>query len=356
MLYTAPQIRVLGLLSLTLLVGLGVREWRAGFPDAADRLEGFDREEPLPAGAARAADRDPSRPRIRDRRPRPRRLPPRHRRTPGRCFRWSLSTSIAPTRPSSRGCPASEPGLAQRIVEERERRGRFESPEALRYVLGMGPKKLAAIRRFITVSEWAAARGRAAPAARRGLHRRHRRWRVASAPRAATCSAAAAVLLADRRAREPPASAGGTGAGPGRRGPARGVARRRARPARRALARRALGGTLSIEGRLAEEPVRWTPDRTRLLLDVDALHEGPERRPAAGRVQLTDLRRARPPLGEGQRVLGERPAASTERASGIPAASTTRRISGARASCWSGAAGRPDHPADAGRAAVAGAR
>ena len=49
--------------------------------------------------------------------------------------------------------PGVGPGLAQRIVEERERRGRFDSPEALRYVLGMGPKKLAAIRRFITVSD-----------------------------------------------------------------------------------------------------------------------------------------------------------------------------------------------------------
>jgi len=49
--------------------------------------------------------------------------------------------------------PGVGSGLAQRIVEERERRGRFESPEALRYVLGMGPKKLAAIRRFITVSD-----------------------------------------------------------------------------------------------------------------------------------------------------------------------------------------------------------
>jgi competence protein ComEA len=49
--------------------------------------------------------------------------------------------------------PGVGAGLAQRIVEERERRGRFDSPEALRYVLGMGPKKLAAIRRFITVSD-----------------------------------------------------------------------------------------------------------------------------------------------------------------------------------------------------------
>jgi competence protein ComEA len=44
-------------------------------------------------------------------------------------------------------------GMAARIVAERERRGRFESPDALRAVLGMGPKKLAAIRELITVSE-----------------------------------------------------------------------------------------------------------------------------------------------------------------------------------------------------------
>jgi competence protein ComEA len=49
--------------------------------------------------------------------------------------------------------PGMSPALAQRVVEERERRGRFDSPEALRYVLGMGPKKLAAIRPFITVHD-----------------------------------------------------------------------------------------------------------------------------------------------------------------------------------------------------------
>ena len=34
--YTLPQLRLLILLAFTLLVGLGVREWRAGFPDAAE--------------------------------------------------------------------------------------------------------------------------------------------------------------------------------------------------------------------------------------------------------------------------------------------------------------------------------
>ena len=45
MLYSVPQLRLLILLALTLLVGLGVREWRAGFPEAAERLERFDRDD-----------------------------------------------------------------------------------------------------------------------------------------------------------------------------------------------------------------------------------------------------------------------------------------------------------------------
>ena len=49
--------------------------------------------------------------------------------------------------------PGVGQSLAGRILAERERRGRFESPDALRYVLGMGPKKLAAIRELVIVSE-----------------------------------------------------------------------------------------------------------------------------------------------------------------------------------------------------------
>ena len=156
MLYPGPQLRLLILLALTLLLGLGVREWRAGFPDAAERLERFDREDgaalvpdaaPPASGAASPAP------------PAPRRSGP------------SPPTPSAP-QPAPSPPPPTEPldvnhadaaalarlpgvgsGLAQRIVEERERRGRFDSPEALRYVLGMGPKKLAAIRPFITVRD-----------------------------------------------------------------------------------------------------------------------------------------------------------------------------------------------------------
>jgi competence protein ComEA len=47
--------------------------------------------------------------------------------------------------------PGVSAGLAQRILEERQRRGKFDSPESLRYVMGVGPKKLAALRDLVTV-------------------------------------------------------------------------------------------------------------------------------------------------------------------------------------------------------------
>jgi competence protein ComEC len=67
------------------------------------------------------------------------------------------------------------------------------------------------------------------------------------------------------------------------------------------LARQQLPPTTVIEGRLAEEPVRFAPDRIRLLLDTETYLEGVERRPATGRVQLTIYGEGEP-LGEGQRI------------------------------------------------------
>ncbi|HEV8436666.1 MAG TPA: DNA internalization-related competence protein ComEC/Rec2 [Methylomirabilota bacterium] len=70
------------------------------------------------------------------------------------------------------------------------------------------------------------------------------------------------------------------------------------------IARRALPAVVTIEGRLSEEPIRWTPDRTRLLLDVDAYQDGADRRPVTGRVQLT-IYGETTPLGEDQRIRAE---------------------------------------------------
>jgi len=145
-LYSVPQLRLLILLALTLLVGLGVREWRAGFPDAALRLERFDRDEPAVPLVGETPSSAPSPPRA------PARVTPPPPAAPDPAPPKPLDVNRAAAAELA-ALPGVGPGLAQRIVEERERRGRFDSPEALRYVLGMGPKKLAAIQRFITVSD-----------------------------------------------------------------------------------------------------------------------------------------------------------------------------------------------------------
>ena len=67
------------------------------------------------------------------------------------------------------------------------------------------------------------------------------------------------------------------------------------------IARVAFGPRVSVEGRLAEEPVRWSADRTRLLIDLDGLRDGLDLRTVSGRIQVT-LYGETPPVGEGQRV------------------------------------------------------
>lgn len=159
MTYSRPQLKLLLVLAALFLAGLGAREWRAGFPDAAERLERFDREDPPlpipPAPRARAAPRwaaarpDPPAPARAVQPPRPRATaaPP-----PPVADPRPLDLNHASADEISR-LPGVGPSLARRIVEERDRRGRFESSDSLRGVLGMGPKKLAALREYVTVGE-----------------------------------------------------------------------------------------------------------------------------------------------------------------------------------------------------------
>jgi competence ComEA-like helix-hairpin-helix protein len=157
--YSRPQLKLLLLLAAVFLAGLGVREWRMGFPDAAERLERFDREDPPPpippAPRLRAA------PRWAAARPEPPAptpaVPPPRARAPA-----APLAPIADPRPLDLNRASAEeisrlpgvgPSLARRIVEERDRRGRFESADGLRGILGMGPKKLAALREHVTVGE-----------------------------------------------------------------------------------------------------------------------------------------------------------------------------------------------------------
>ena len=167
-LYSHPQLRLLLVLAGTVLLGLTVREWRAGFPEIADRLERFDREEamtPLPAVpiATTAAPRrsgaradiggeavlaSSARARGEPRASRARAAEPREP-SPASADPRPLDLNLASLEQIAR-LPGVGPGLARRILDERERRGRFDSPEALRGILGLGPKKLAALRDLVT--------------------------------------------------------------------------------------------------------------------------------------------------------------------------------------------------------------
>src|SRR2546427_3716472 len=66
------------------------------------------------------------------------------------------------------------------------------------------------------------------------------------------------------------------------------------------IARLELPRIARVDGRLAAEPVRWAPDRLRLLLDV----EGADGLPRSGRIQAT-VYGVPPPLSEGQRLAAE---------------------------------------------------
>jgi competence protein ComEA len=157
--YARPQLKLLLVLAAVFLLGLGVREWRAGFPDAADRLERFDREDPPPP--IPPAPRPRAAPRWATGRPEPAARTPAAEPSRARApavppapvtDARPLDLNHASANEISR-LPGVGPSLARRIVEERDRRGRFESPDGLRGILGMGPKKLAALLPHVTVGE-----------------------------------------------------------------------------------------------------------------------------------------------------------------------------------------------------------
>ena len=157
--YSRPQLKLLLLLAAVFLVGLGVREWRADFPDATERLERFDHEDPPPpippAPRPRAAARwSPARveaapPARAPQAPRPGVTPPL---APAPVDPRPLDINHATVEQIAR-LPGVGPSLARRIVDERDRVGRFDSPDGLRGILGLGRKKLAALREYVTVPE-----------------------------------------------------------------------------------------------------------------------------------------------------------------------------------------------------------
>jgi len=175
--YERRELWLLIAVAAVFLVGLGVREWRAGFPAVAERIERFDRDEPIeplpptppreprpPRRSARRADagEEAARPEPGGRRTgasradRPSAAAPSAVAPPATPDPRPLDLNAASLEQIAR-LPGVGASLARRIVEERDRRGRFESPEALRGVVGLGPKKLAALRELVTVAEAQAA-------------------------------------------------------------------------------------------------------------------------------------------------------------------------------------------------------
>jgi len=132
--YRRRELWLLLLLAATVGVGLAVREFRAGFPELAERLEAVDAEEPSPPASGLAPGR-------------PIKLSETEVPTDGR-----LDLNRA-TSAELQKLPGIGPTLAQRIVEARQRRGGFASAEDLKRVPGIGEKKFEAIRDLVTVSQ-----------------------------------------------------------------------------------------------------------------------------------------------------------------------------------------------------------
>jgi len=143
--YRRRELWLLLVLAASLGVGLAVREFRSRFPEPAERLEQFDVEEsPAPAPTQRAPSLGAE---TGTGSPAPAKLSETAIQSHGR-----LDLNHA-TPADLRQLPGIGPTLAQRIVEARERQGRFISAEDLRRVPGIGPKKFEAIRELVTVRE-----------------------------------------------------------------------------------------------------------------------------------------------------------------------------------------------------------
>jgi competence ComEA-like helix-hairpin-helix protein len=146
-LYTRQQLVLLLLLLAAAGVGLAVREWRAAYPELAERVERFDRapDQPSRGGAPLGADpalrsespgwppAGPSRPAL-SRAPQP------------------LDLNRATTDELTR-LPGVGPGMARRIVQTRESAGRFASVDDLRRVKGLGGVRFERLRPLVTIAE-----------------------------------------------------------------------------------------------------------------------------------------------------------------------------------------------------------
>jgi competence ComEA-like helix-hairpin-helix protein len=159
-LHTRRQLVLLLSLLGAATIGLAVREWRAAYPELAERLEQFDRE---PEG--REGERSPGfeRQLARETSPPPGRAASgRLHATTGKVGRSAAEHRVEPAEPVDLNRATTEdlarlpgvgPVLATRIVTTREADGRFGSVEELKKVKGLGRSRLARLRALVTVTE-----------------------------------------------------------------------------------------------------------------------------------------------------------------------------------------------------------
>ena len=137
--YHRRELWLLFLFALALAVGSLVQHLRHNFPELAQRLESVDQEEQNPAAStqiSRAPEAFPSR---------PQKLSRSDRAVPG-----PIDLNRADVADLQR-LPGIGPTIAQRIIEAREQRGRFEAIDELLTVPGIGAKKFDAIKELVTV-------------------------------------------------------------------------------------------------------------------------------------------------------------------------------------------------------------
>ena len=140
MVYRRREIWLLLILALSFGVGLAIREFRSGFPELAERLDQMDKDEP--AVRAATSNAPPAR-------SIPLRSPKLSESHVNKDGQLDLNHATAA---DLQRLPGIGPILAEQILRERERRGRFSSPDDLLTVPGIGRKKFEALRGLVTVN------------------------------------------------------------------------------------------------------------------------------------------------------------------------------------------------------------
>src|SRR3989442_15200495 len=157
--YTRRQLILLLSLLGAATSGLAVREWRAAYPELAEHLEQFDREERRDGEGSRGFERQLAA----ETPPRPHPwASARLHATTGKVGSSAAEHRVKPAEPIDLNrataadlarLPGVGPVLATRIVAAREADGRFGSVEELKKVKGLGRSRRERPRALVTVTE-----------------------------------------------------------------------------------------------------------------------------------------------------------------------------------------------------------